>query len=38
MFYGIFAYMLREIETYMNIKDMEKYGGNRRKLVVIFNF
>ncbi len=37
MFYGIFAYMLKEIETLdETLKLWGKYGGNQCKLVVIF--
>jgi hypothetical protein len=39
MFYGIFAYMLKEIKTQNEtFKIWEKYGRNQCKLVVIFKF
>jgi hypothetical protein len=37
VFYGIFAYMLKEIEILdETLKLWGKYGGNQRKLVIVF--
>jgi hypothetical protein len=39
VFYGVFAYMLRQIETLdETLKIWKKCGGNPCKLVVIFKF
>jgi hypothetical protein len=39
MFYGIFVYMLKEIETlHETLNIWKKYGGNQCKLVAIFKF
>jgi hypothetical protein len=36
VFYGIFAYMLKEIETLdKTLKVWKQYGGNQFKLVII---